>query len=167
MARIYSRDEKHYDFKLLSHLVETGQATFFEGPAIYVIKTEDGTVAVRPHQVIFTPDPAPFTLVIEEKVASPMDGYFGQERYDGEDTGPGGVVYDSMLAIAEKFLGANPEGIDPLVIVRKMLDDEGYADLITNEANGVPVSPVDQSQRAATSWVSASEQDEILGYFGI
>ncbi len=51
MTRIYDRDTKHYDFALLSHLVETGQATFFEGPAIYVIKTEESSwpsTATRP-----------------------------------------------------------------------------------------------------------------------
>jgi hypothetical protein len=64
MSRTYERDTKHYDFAVLTHLVETGQATFFEGPGIFVIKTEDGTVAVRPHQVIFTATPAPFDIVV-------------------------------------------------------------------------------------------------------
>lgn len=73
MARSYDRETKHYDFKVLTHLVETGQATFFDGPGIYVIKTEDGTVAVRPHQVFFTPDPAPFTIVEADEVEARVD----------------------------------------------------------------------------------------------
>lgn len=96
MSRSYEREGKHYDFALLSHLVETGQATFFEGPSIFVIKTEDGTVAVRPHQVLFTPTPAPFRIVEVE---------------------------------------VSPEG--------------------------------DRPAGGKRSWVSASEEDEILGYFGI
>lgn len=161
MTRIYDRETKHYDFKVLTHLVETGQATFFEGPSIYVIKTEDGTVAVRPEQVIFTPDPAPFTLVVEEKVASPMDGYSGQEKYDGEDTGPGGVVYDAMLALAEEWISTEGDpGTDPLILVRKMLDDPQWeADIRAQVENG--------RRFTKRSWVSADEQDEILGYFGI
>lgn len=70
MSRTYERETKHYDFSLLTHLVETGQATFFEGPSIYVIKTEDGTVAVRPHQVIFTATPAPFEIVVADETVS-------------------------------------------------------------------------------------------------
>lgn len=67
MSRTYERDGKHYDFALLTHLVEIGEATFYEGPSIFVIKTEDGTVAVRPHQVIFTSTPAPFTIVVPDE----------------------------------------------------------------------------------------------------
>lgn len=67
MSRTYERDTKHYDFAVLTHLVETGQATFFEGPGIFVVKTEDGTVAVRPHQVIFTATPAPFDIVVSDR----------------------------------------------------------------------------------------------------
>ena len=70
MTRTYDRDGKHYDFALLTHLVEIGEATFYDGPSIYVIKTEDGTVAVRPHQVIFTSTPAPFTLTQVEEIAA-------------------------------------------------------------------------------------------------
>lgn len=170
MTRTYDRETKHYDFAVLTHLVETGQATFFEGPGIYVIKTEDGTVAVRPHQVVFTPIPAPFTLVVEEKVASPMDGYCGQERYDGEDTGPGGVVYDQMVELAERWIavcGTSADPSDPLVLVRRMLDDpEGEFEQAIREQvdEAAPVSPRRGGKR---SWVSAVEQEEILGYFGI
>ena len=73
MSRTYERDGKHYDFALLSHLVKTGQATFFEGPGIFVIKTEEhNTIAVRPHQVIFTATPAPFTLAVDEVRGVPV-----------------------------------------------------------------------------------------------
>ena len=99
MARNYERDGKHYDFAVLTHLVETGEATFFDGPGIYVLKTEDGTVAVRPHQVVFASTPAPLTITEVDEIAA-------------------------------------------------------------------PVTSTDQSRRQ-TSWVSAAEQDEILGYFGI
>ena len=54
MTRTHERETKHYDFKVLSHLVAAGEATYYEGPGIFVIKTEDGTVAVRPNQVFFT-----------------------------------------------------------------------------------------------------------------
>lgn len=136
MTRIYARETKHYDRAVLTHLVETGQASFFDGPGIYVIKTEDGTVAVRPHQIIDLPAPAVVEDVVEVRVPSPMDGYCGQEQYDGEDTGPGGVVYDSMLALAEEWIavcGTDKNG-DPLVIVRQMLDDhEGEVEAAVRE----------------------------------
>lgn len=67
MSRTYDRDGKHYDFALLTHLVEIGEATFYEGPSIFVIKTEDGTVAVRPHQVFMRSTPAPFTIVVPDE----------------------------------------------------------------------------------------------------
>jgi hypothetical protein len=166
MTRSYERDGKHYDFAVLTHLVETGEATFYEGPSIYVIKTEDGTVAVRPHQVIFTSTPAPFTLTQVEEIAapSPMDGYYGQERYDGEDIGPHGVVFQGAQELAVKFLGDNPDGIDPLEIVRRILDDQTgeYTRFLQNEIDGT--APL---ARRSSSWVSADEEDEILKHFGI
>jgi hypothetical protein len=73
MTRIYERETKHYDFAVLTHLVETGQATFFEGPGIFVVKTEDGTVAVRPHQVIFTATPAPFDIVVPDEPVAEVE----------------------------------------------------------------------------------------------
>jgi hypothetical protein len=96
-----------------------------------------------------------------------MDGYECKERYDLEDR-PGGVVYEGALELALKFLGDNPDGIDPLEIVRRILDDQTgeYSRFLQNESNSVPIPPCDQSRRQ-TSWVSAAEQDEILGYFGI
>lgn len=124
MTRSYERDAKHYDFAVLTHLVETGQASFFDGPGIFVVKTENGTVAVRPHQVIFTATPAPFKIVEEVRVPSPMDGYHGQECYDGEDTGPGGVVYDGALKLALEAVECFGRNSDPLVYVRRILDDE-------------------------------------------
>lgn len=165
MARSYDRETKHYDFKVLTHLVETGQATFFDGPGIYVIKTEDGTVAVRPHQVIFTPDPAPFTVVVEEKVPSPMDGYSGQEKYDGEDVGPGGVVYDSMLELAERWIATEGvPGMDPLYLVRRMLDDERYEATIRDQvANGQRVTERAAARRACSL---GDEAEELLRHFG-
>jgi hypothetical protein len=71
MAR-YERDGKHYDIAVLTHLVEKGEATFYDGPGIYVIKTEDGTVAVRPHQVISIPVAVTLTDVVEF-TAPPVD----------------------------------------------------------------------------------------------
>lgn len=87
MSRTYDRDTKHYDRAVLNHLVEIGEASFFETAGVYVVKTEDGTFAVRPHQIV--------------EIAAP-------------------VVEESTT-----------------------------------------------NRRPATSWVSSSEQDEILGYFGI
>lgn len=172
MAR-YDRETKHYDRNVLAAMVADGAATYFEAADVYVVKTEEGTFAVRPHQII---DTALITVLTSDRyqpitdvevitAPSPMDGYSGQEQYDGEDTGPGGVVYDSMLAIAEKFLGDNPEGIDPLEIVRRMLDNESYAQLITDEANGIPITPCDQSRRAFAR--RQNEQDDLLKHFGV
>lgn len=172
MTRTYDRDAKHYDRVVLDHLVATGQATFFAAANTYVVKTEDGSFAVRPHQVVDSGLTAPVSVevvdVVEVRVASPMDGYSGKEYYDGEDTGPGGVVYDSMLGYAEKFLGDNPEGVDPLAVVRRMLDDPSYERLIINEVNGVPVQPIDQSapaRRVRRSGMTAAEEQELLQHF--
>lgn len=71
MTRTYARDTKHYDRKVLAHLVETGQATFFDGPGIYVIKTEDGTVAVRPHQIVDSGLTVPVTVEVTDVVEVP------------------------------------------------------------------------------------------------
>lgn len=159
MARTYERETKHYDRVVLDHLVATGQATFFAAANTYVVKTEDGTFAVRPHQIVETP--VVIKDVVEIRVPSPMDGYCGQEQYDGEDTGPGGVVYDAMLALAEEWISTEGmPGTDPLILVRKMLDDPQWeADIRAQVENG--------RRFTKRSWVSADEQDEILGYFGI
>lgn len=137
MTRIYDRDTKHYDRAVLTHLVETGQAQYYPAQGgIYVIKTEDGTVAVRPHQIIDRPVPVVVEDVVEVRVPSPMDGYSGQECYDGEDTGPGGVVYDSMLALAEQWVAlcSTDKDADPLMVVRQMLDDyEGEVEQAVRE----------------------------------
>lgn len=163
MTRTYDRETKTYDFAELSLLMEAGQAMYYEGPSIWVIKTAEGTVAVRPHQVTFTASPAPFEI----KIVSPMDGYHGQEKYDGEDTGPGGVVYDSMLQLAEEWIAAcSPiSDIDPLTLVRRMLDDEeGEYELAIREQ-------LDDARRAVAApkrrngWVSATEANELVAHF--
>lgn len=159
MSRTYDRETKTYDFALLTQLVETGQATFFDGPGIYVIKTEDGTVAVRPHQVTFTATPAPFTLIVEETVVSPMDGYSAKEDYDGEDTGPGGVVYDSALALAERVLARRGSSTDPLILVRRILDDRSYERELRAELEQSTDRPA-RSARYATT-----EAQELLNHF--
>lgn len=158
MARSYDRETKHYDFKVLTHLVETGQATFFDGPGIYVIKTEDGTVAVRPHQVIFTPDPAPFTIV-EERVPSPMDGYSCKEEFDGEDSGPGGVVYDDAVELARRVLARRGDtATDPLILVRRILDERSYARQLREELEATTSRPARVSR--------SQDQEELLRHFG-
>ncbi len=158
MSRTYDRDTKHYDFAVLTHLVETGEATFYEGPGIFVIKTEDGTVAVRPNQVIFTATPAPFTIV--EPVA--------------EVQAPASTAWAESLA--EEYLTAlhgpaeNRDGEfddQARAIVNKLVhedEDREYANTLRDA-----ICEAERGIRPATgtSWVSASEQDEILGYFGI
>lgn len=123
MTRTYARETKHFDRTVIAHLVETGQATFFPGADVYVVKTEEGTVAVRPHQIIEITTPL-VTQPVEVRVASPMDGYQAKENYDGEDTGPGGVVYDDALELAEAWVALGMRHVDPLKIVRDILDDE-------------------------------------------
>ena len=184
MTRRYDRETKHYFRDVLTHLVETGQGTFYPNPGVYVIKTEDGTVAVRPHQIIdrnryrpvdmSTFDPRvliPFgaegdvTITVtapEAPTGSPMDGYHGQERYDGEDTGPGGVVYDGAMRLAEEAV-ATFGGGDPLAYVRRILDDEdGEYAWSLREA-------IEDHQRSAarpSRLRRFQEQEELLRHFG-
>lgn len=101
MSRTYDRDAKHYDFALLTHLVETGQGSFFEGPGIYVIKTEDGTVAVRPHQVIFTATPAPFDIVVSERYQPVTNDQVAEALADQPDLGDAVVEHVGTIAPAE------------------------------------------------------------------
>lgn len=165
MTRTYDRDTKHYDRVVLDHLVAVGQAQYYPAQGgIYVIKTEDGTVAVRQHQIIeintplVTPVAVEVDDVVEVRVPSPMDGYSGKECYDGEDTGPGGVVYDSMLILAEEFVSRCQPGTDPLAIVREMLDDvEGEVEAGVREA-------VDAARRPSRGRLSQS-QDDLIQHF--
>lgn len=128
MTRTYARDAQHYDRTVLAHLVETGQATFFAAANTYVVKTENGSFAVRPHQIVDSGLTVPVTVevadVVEVRVTSPMDGYACKEQYDLEDAGPGGLVYDSAVALAEEYVAAFGLTTDPLVFVRRILDDE-------------------------------------------
>jgi hypothetical protein len=158
MAR-YDRETKHYFRDVLTHLVETGQGTFYPTPGVYVIKTEDGTVAVRPHQVIDRPVQTVIDDVVE--VSSPMDGYYGQERYDGEDTGPGGVVYDSAMRLAEQAVALF--GGDPLAYVRRILDDEDG-----EYVWGLRESMEDHVRYGRPNYVDRlAKQDDLLRHFGI
>ena len=101
----------------------------------------------------------PVIVIAEEKITSPMDGYHGQERYDGEDTGPGGVVYDSMLELAEAWIATEGvPGMDPLYLVRRMLDDSQYeADIRAQAENG---------RRVTRTCRRAAEAKELLEHFG-
>lgn len=167
MTRTYDRDTKHYDRVVIEHLVATGQATFYPGANAYVVKTEDGTFAVRSHQIVDTgltvPVAAVVTDVVEVRTPSPMDGYSGQECYDGEDTGPGGVVYDSMLALAQRWIalcGDNKDA-DPLVLVRRMLDDvEGETEQAVREQIAAAKAPA-RPRRGALS----ADQEDLLRNF--
>ena len=159
MTRSYDRDAKTYDFDVLTRLVEAGQATFFDGPGIFVLKTETGTVAVRPHQVTFTPTPIHITYV------SPMDGYSCKEQYDLEDAGPGGVVYDSALALAEKWIAVCGKDIDPLVIVRRILDDEDRKYELDLQEDIDDTLRAGSAPKRRNGWVSATEAEELLNHF--
>lgn len=171
MAR-YDRETKHYDRNVLAAMVAAGEATYFTAPDIYVVKTEEGTFAVRPHQII---DTALITVLNSDRyqpitdvdvitAPSPMDGYCGKEQYDGEDTGPGGVVYDSALALAEEavaIFGGDPQGF-----LRRILDDEdgeyvwGLRESMEDHVRaGRPVQPKLARRRA--------EQGDLLKHFGI
>ena len=163
MSRSYARDAKHYDRSILNHLVETGQATFFAAPGVYVVKTEDGTVAVRPHQIIEITTPV-VTQPVEVRVPSPMDGYHGQEQYDGEDTGPGGVVYDGLLALAQEYIAQFGMDVDPLVYVRRMLDDEDgeYRLALREQIEDARRFDTPEPQRG---YLSARQEDDLLRKF--
>lgn len=167
MTRIYDRDTKHFDRAVIEHLVATGQATFFAGANAYVVKTEDGTFAVRPHQIVDTgltvPVAAVVTDVVEVRAPSPMDGYSGQECYDGEDTGPGGVVYDSMLALAQEWVArcSDDKNADPLVTVRRMLDDyEGEVEQAVREQ----VAGARAAARPRRGALSADQEDLLRNF---
>lgn len=158
MTRTYARDAKHYDRTVLTHLVETGQATFFAAANVYVIKTEDGTVAVRPHQIVEITT-ALVSQPVQERVASPMDGYSGQECYDGEDTGPGGVVYDALLALAEEYVAVLGSDTDPLVVVRRMLDDEA------GEVEHAIREQVADARPTRRGFLTEAREEDLLGKF--
>src|ERR1700738_3754400 len=51
MTRTYAREETKWDLDLLKILVESGDAKEFPN-GIYVVKTDEGSFAVRPHQII-------------------------------------------------------------------------------------------------------------------
>jgi hypothetical protein len=169
VTRIYDRETKHYDRAVLTHLVETGQAQYYPAQGgIYVVKTESGTVAVRAHQVIDLPVTAVVADVVEVRVPSPMDGYHGQECYDGEDTGPGGVVYDSMLELAQEFVARCQPGTDPLRVVRDMLDDyegeveAGVREAVAGARQGVSAPNKGEPQRG---YLSPAREDDLLRQF--
>lgn len=72
MPRTYARETKHYDRAVLTHLVDTGEARYYPAQGgIWVIKTEDGTVAVRAHQVIDIPAPVKVEVEVEDVVEIP------------------------------------------------------------------------------------------------
>ena len=157
MTRTYDRETKHYDFKVLTHLVETGQATFFDGPGIYVIKTEDGTVAVRPHQVIFTPDPAPFTIVAPVDDEHRADTRWAEnlvEEYLTALHGPAenrdGEFDDQARALVDRLVNAD--------------EDREYANTLRD---AICEAERAANRRGKTAWMSADEEDEVLKYFGI
>lgn len=161
MAR-YDREDARYDIDLLQMMVTEGLGTYFPAADTYVIKVDGRSLAVRSHQVITRAEKAvtmPVIVIAEEKVASPMDGYYGQERYDGEDTGPGGVVYDSMLELAQSWIATEGiPGMDPLYLVRQMLDDPQYeADIRAQAENG---------RRVTRTCRRAAEAKELLKHFG-
>ena len=164
MTRSYDRDAKHYDRTVLTHLVETGQATFFAAANVYVVKTEEGTVAVRPHQIVEITTSL-VSQPVEDRVASPMDGYHGQEQYDGEDTGPGGVVYDGLLELAEEFLAVlGDTGTDPLSVVRRMLDDyEGECEQAVREQ--VADARRGAARPARRGFLTEAQEDNLLSKF--
>ena len=103
--------------------------------------------------------------VVEVRVPSPMDGYHGQECYDGEDTGPGGVVYDSMLELAQEFVARCQPGTDPLRVVRDMLDDyegeveAGVREAVAGARQGVSAPNKGESQRG---YLSPAREDDLL-----
>lgn len=169
MTRTYARETKHFDRTVLAHLVDTGQAQKFSTVQgdIFVVKTEEGTFAVRPHQVIEITTPL-VTQPVEVRVASPMDGYQAKENYDGEDTGPGGVVYDDAVELAEAWLAASGQGIELLKLVREILDDEdgGYAESLREGIEDFRHSARSTSRRwTRRSGMTAEEEDDLLKSF--
>ena len=52
MSRTYPREDARYDYDILQLMVTDGFAVYYPAADVYVLKTESGSVAVRPHQVI-------------------------------------------------------------------------------------------------------------------
>jgi hypothetical protein len=65
--------------------------------------------------------PVALPLASELKGVDAMAGYSAREEYDGEDVGPGGVVYDSALALAEQWVATF--GGDVATNMRHILED--------------------------------------------
>lgn len=63
MTRTYARQETRWDLDLLKMLVQAGDAKEFPN-GIYVVKTDDGSFAVRPHQIISREEKLAITLDI-------------------------------------------------------------------------------------------------------
>ena len=52
MSRTYPREDARYDYDILQLMVDDGFAVYYPSADVYVLKTDHGSVAVRPHQVI-------------------------------------------------------------------------------------------------------------------
>lgn len=72
MTRTYSRNEATYDRKLIDMMVEAGMAKSFPN-GIFVVKTDDRSFAVRPHQIYEIAAEAMPVIVIEDDNAAEAD----------------------------------------------------------------------------------------------
>lgn len=157
--RTYERETLTFSLEALQALVAEGKAQYFPAQGgIWVIPNGGGKIAVRRHQVV---DEAPAVPA----VVDPMAGYQAKEMYDLEDTGPGGVVYDSALKMAEDYLAATGDNdTDPLVIVRRILDDEGngYWEALGEQIAALRNPP---ARKVGRSGMTAREEEDLLSHF--
>ena len=174
MTRTYARNELTWDLDDVLALVEAGQAKAFPSPAgtNYVVKIDGSSFAIRAHQIVNLPaldlpDPEDLSYlreVIAEPV-TPMTGYQGKEIYDGEDGGPGGVVYDSALELATSYLRViKDRRTDPLLIVRNILDDEEgeYAHSLRETVEDDAIA-----RKGAVLAPNSIDEDALLAKFGV
>jgi len=165
-TRVYNRQTVRWERADIEALVEAGRAQYFPGLPGYVI---DKKIPVRNHQIdedIFAA--APKTEVYVPAITGPMNGYSAQERYDGEDVGPHGVVYENALRIATEYLAAiKDRATDPLVIVRSILEDEEGE--YTNSLNETIWDIRHAAKKKATLTPAAAplDEDALLAKFGV
>jgi hypothetical protein len=160
MTRTYPRSEARYDYDILQLMVADGFATYFPSADVYVLKTDHGSVAVRPHQVIHPAEKAeifrnvppslePVREVLAEKVAARSEAENLVEEY-----------LTALHGIAENRDGEfDDEARD---LVDRLLD--GEAGLRERLRSQISTSKAPSRRRG---WVSKDEEDELLGYFGL
>jgi hypothetical protein len=142
MTRHYDRNDIRWDADTLKALQAAGKASYFPGLPGYVVRLDEGgSVAVRDSQIVAAQDFDFSPVRTLEEANDPMAGYSAKERYDGEDLGPHGVVYEGAKVLVEDYSRICHRDIDTRALLRRVLDDEDgelaqrLRDAITDEQN--------------------------------